>query len=487
MDLIENNKEIILHKDAKTLLKKGINDLAEAVLLTMGPAGRTVIIPDTDTGGYKITKDGVSVAKSISFRDPVANIGAQLIKEVAENTRRKAGDATTTAICLANAFINKGFELNLSSKELVEELDSLEKHTLDSLDSVTRPLKKENIRDVATIAANGDKNLGELIQKAFNFSNVIQINYGTSDKDDILLIDGMQLKSGIFDNAFITNMSNQSIEYDNPLFIIVEGHLSSLGVLDYTIKNTPITTPIIIMADDFSGQVVKILKENYNRGALLIGLIKSPGYAEHRKNLVSDLIVATGGTSRNGISIGRIKSIQATTEKTMISFERTPKVQKLLVELKKAYKKIKEDYSKELMQQRIDNLEGTLAVIVIGGKSELEMKERYDRIEDAILATKCAIEEGIIEGAGLPLCIIGSSSMGKYKFADCLEAPRLQIEKNGCKLDMKGLATTSDGISIENVLLKDNSIVDPVKVTKIALSNAISVAKTILGTEAIVL
>ena len=472
--------EVIVGKEAQNKIKEGINELSEAVLCTMGPSGKTVIIPDKE-GGHKVTKDGVSVARQIRFKDPLKSIGAELIKEVAENTVREAGDGTTTSICLANAFINKGYELDLSNNELYNYLNQIEDLSISFLDKIKKPLKNTQIKDVATISANGDTKIGKLIQDAFKHTDLVRVDYSNSNDDQIELINGMELNTGLFDNAFINNVNAQAIDYNNCALIVVEGELINVQSINNITSELEEGTPIIIMADDFPRTVLSVLKNAHNKGMLTLGLIKSPGYAEHRKNLVSDIIktlcpMSTKGTNDKALSWGIVKGIKSTKYKTTISFVGDETIDKYKKELEDAYKTLKENYEKELMQQRIDNLKGKLANILVGGKSELEAKERYDRVEDAVLATKCALEEGVIEGAGKPLWSIyinQNARNNKNPFLECLKEPLHTINK-----------TTP--ISKETNLITIG-IMDPVKVTKVALRNAISVAKTILGTKAVVL
>ena len=463
-------KEIILGKEARELIKEGINDLAEVVLVTMGPEGKTVIIPD-ENGQPKVTKDGVSVALAVSFQDDIKNVGAKLIKEVAKKTVREAGDGTTTSICLANAFINVGFELltkSLTANEL-KGLEKLEIETIKQLEKVARPVKGRDIKHVATIASNNDEAVGSIIKEAFKHSNVVRVDKGYKTNHTITKIDGMELRSGILDQAFINVGSSKAIVYGEARLLVVEGHLNSLKPVAGLIQKLDIDEVLIIIADEVSDSVTKILRDNYNKGALKVGVIKSPGHAQHRANLINDIKIACNVQDNN---LGYIKSIKATTEKTVIEYERNEAVEARLKDLKILFKDTHEDYDKELLQQRIDLLEGSVAVIKVGGNSDIEIGEVYDRIEDAVLATKCAIAEGVIEGAGYALrCAVGT--IEPNPFAVCLRAPFDQLKVNGF-----------DELTIKSYY--DEGILDPVKVTKVALINAISVAKTVLGIEAIV-
>ncbi len=475
-----------MHESAQNKLMQGIVELATATVVTLGPEGKTVITHDKDGRPY-ITKDGVSVIRGIKFKDPVKNIGATLIKEVAENTVKEAGDGTTTAILLATKILTEGYKERYKRTSwfsgkyerapyniILEDLNKFESVVLKELDKQTRKLTKNKIRSVARIAANNDEEIGRLIETAFRYSDNIKLEYGNLDIDTFELIDGMQLKTGLFDNAFINNQNKQSIEYGESKLIIVEGPLDDLKGINKIVQNLEPETPFIIMAEDFSKQVIRILRDNYNRGALIVGLVKSPGYAEHRKNLLEDIKLATGAKQIiPGLHLGDIYGIKSTKDRTIISYAKCSELTKYLKSLKEAVKLIKEDYSKELMQQRINNLEGKIFNIYVGGNSELEMKERYDRIEDAILATKCALEEGIVDGGGVALMKIYLSGVLKDNiFEHVLEAPYQKIRENGAEV------VVGDNIKV--------GIIDPVKVVKVALKNAISVSKTILNTAAVI-
>lgn len=474
-------KDIIKGEECRKLLREGINDLADTVTITMGPNGKTVIISDGNGHPY-ITKDGVSVTKQITFsNNEVKNIAAALIKEVAIKTVEEAGDGTTTAICLARAFINKGFDILdneiIKYPEIKLELELLEKYILDNLKNNSRKLNIESVKDVATIAANNDKDIGDLIQEAYNNSKIVKVEESNKENDELITIKGMQLNTGFFDKAFINNPAKQSIEYTNIPLLVIDGHLNDLKNLEGFIKRHP--QGIAIIADHFSDNVVSILKSNFNVGALNIALIKSPGFATHRKDLMKDIALFTSGSvidpnkSLVNVNIGLIDYIKVTNNKTIIGkeFIPTPEVLMLVEELKKGLKELEKPHQ-ELLQQRIDNLSGSLSIIKVGGKSEVEMKERKDRVDDAVLAVSCALEEGIIEGGGKALQLVSSTI--NNNFTECLCMPKITIIENGAKIDYS----------------KDffkEGIIDPYKVTRVALQNAISVAKTILSTEAVII
>lgn len=467
-------ERIIKGKECQRLLLEGINELADAVTLTLGPNGSTVIITDLNGNPY-ITKDGVSVAKSIFFDDTVKNIAANLIKEVANKTVSLAGDGTTTSICLAQAIINKGFELldeNMSYNEIKSELELLEKYVIDELRKKCKKLKATDIVNVATIASNNDSNIGELIQEAFNKSKIVKVLESDKDYDDLEVIRGMRIEAPIFDKAFITNGAKQIAEYKNIPLLIIDGQLDDLKPYAHAIESN--SQGIAIIADHFTEQVVSLLKDNFNKNKLNIVLIKSPGFAQHRKDLISDIKLYTSNEVKNynnGITVHMLSNITVGIEHTVLTVKNTPKkVEELISDLKLNLKEAKSN-QKGLIQQRIDNLQSVTSIIKVGGKSEIEMKERKDRIDDAVLAVSCALEEGIIEGAGKALYLI--SPIMPAMFKECLTEPHSKIVDNGAKVDL------SDD-------LFEKGIIDPVKVTRVAIQNAISVSKVILSTKAVV-
>jgi len=472
-------EEIIKREELHNKLINGVNKLADVVVTTLGPNGSTVIIADGYDEPY-ITKDGVSVSNYTSLKDPVENIAATLLKQVAKNTVEQAGDGTTTSICLAQALINTGYILiasGLSYNTIKKSLEELEEYVVKELVKNAKKLKTSNIIDVATISSNNDKKIGNIIQTAYNHSLIVKVEEGTDLEDKLVTISGMELKTGYFNNAFINKPSKQSIVYDEPYLLLINGKLDKLdniGKLLLGVKESP----IIIVADYFGDQVLSILKDNYNRGALKVGLMKSPGFAGHRKNLMEDISKYSGATLLDPNTkytdmsvLGKLKHTSIGKDKTIITSENNIS-EDHLNNLKEILKNSTETTDKHLLTERIENLTGNISIIKVGGKSEVEMKERKDRIDDAVLAVSCALEEGIIEGGGKALQLIASTT--NNKFVECLYAPKLAIVNNGAVIDY-----TEDFF--------EKGIIDPVKVTRVAIQNAISVAKTILGTNAVVL
>lgn len=473
------SKGIYKDKACTSLVLKGVNEIADLVVKTMGPYGKTIILTDLHSNS-KVTKDGYSVVKEIEFEDPIKNSAANMMKQVSKNTVEEAGDATTTSICFTRAIINKGFNLmnedNLPYIEVKKELDLFEEHVNFILDKYKKKVSKKGITDVATISANGDKEIGKLIASAYNQASLVKVEENIINKDELEVINGMKLETGFFDKAFINNPSKQSIEYSNVPIMIIDGHLTDLKNVAPIINNYP--DGIVIVADHFSESVVSIFKGLYNKNQLNVGLVKSPGFATHRKDLRDDLSLFTSSPIINPLQkslisdLGIVSSITVTQDEFIISKDiKDPAVESTVKELKKSLPTLK-GVAKDLLQKRVDNLTGSLAVIKVGASSDVERIEKKDRVDDAVLAVKCALEEGIIEGGGKVL-YLNSTTIGTL-FADCAKAPYEAIKKNGAKLNLK-----DDFFKL--------GIIDPVKATRVAFKNAVSVAKTVLSTEGAVI
>jgi chaperonin GroEL len=485
------NKEIKSGKELRDKLKEGINKLASAVSVTLGPNGGTVIIAN-EFGDPYITKDGVSVSNYVELDDPIENIAAKLLKQVAEKTVELAGDGTSTAIVLACALINKGFSLldsGIPYKTLKIELELFEKNVTKYLIESAVVLNKKNIIDVATISANNDVAIGELIQKAYNHSTIVKVEEGVSIEDSLVLIDGMELDTSYFSNSFINKADQQAVEYEDPLILLIDGKLDSLDNIKKILLDIK-TTPLVIIADYFTDQVMSLLKDNYNRGALNIVPVKSPGFAGHRKNLIYDIadysgaIVLSPFTKQADMSyLGKLKNIFITKHKcTLLNDVNNEVAIKTLSNLESTLKLATDSNDIALLTQRITNLTGKVALIKVGGSSEVEMKERKDRIDDAVLAVKSALEEGVVEGGGVALIKAGNK-LDKNNFLDCLSTPYRII----FNYPVSNKDRESKFISEFPLDMFKQNIIDPLKVTRCALQNATSVAKTILSTEAIVL
>jgi chaperonin GroEL len=488
--------EISKGEDAKELLLEGIEDLATAVLATMGPMGRTVIIQD-EYGRPYVTKDGVSVANAIKFKNPVKNIAATLIKEVAQKTADEAGDGTTTSICLAQAFVRHGMEKlehETCIVDLQNAIDNLVKDTLKDIKRHSRKLSKKNINKVATISANNDKEIGALIQKAYNHSLNVKVEEGKNSQDSIELVDGMVHEISYVDNGFITDEKKKEVNFEKPYILIVDGKVSDLAPFEYIIQKADNEQrPVAFFVEDMTEQCINRLLSIKNR--LQTVVVKAPGFGQYRKDHLKDIATFTGGKVIHRVGKDPLFESWAGTAKRLVVNKMNTVITKLPelnideaikdLEIQKKEAKLN-DYDREFINSRIDNLTGSMAVISVGGSSEVEMRERKDRIDDAVLAVKSALAEGIVEGGGLALLKVYNTLVNSEKgqedelyraMAEVLLSPSFQIYMN------------SDG-KINCEVYDDRfkkGIIDPLKVTRCALENAASVAKTILSTEAVVL
>jgi len=480
-----NKKEIINEPLLTNIIKDTVFELSQAVTSTMGPYGNTVILTNKFEGPYT-TKDGVSVIKAAWFDNPAKNVIAKLIKEVAEKTLKEAGDGTTTAVCLLQAILSEGYDRlkrNGDPLEIQKELTLLEKYTIELLEDMAEELDQKDIFDVATISANGDENMGKIIESAFKHTNNVKVEEGYEPYDKIEKINGMIFNSGYLDPAFINKPEKDSIVYDNPKIIIVDGKLTKLDHYANLLETTK--GPHIFICDDMSANVQTILRDNYNRGALTIGIMKTPGFGGHRKNLVKDLKLFTDHT--NMVASGRGKevffgtadSITISRDKTIITKHNiTDKCNKYCNDLKKLNKKTEEGQVKDLLEKRIENLEGKMSIIKVGGTSSLEVKEKFDRYDDAVKAVTCALDEGIVPGGGLALYLVKDriEEMLDTSFTKILTAPLNKIELN-----------SNYKLKIIERDLMDEKIYDPVKVTKTAFKNAISISKALLSTSNLII
>lgn len=472
MEEISYNKQLILN---------GVNKLAEAVLKTMGPNGKTMIIID-DFGRPYTTKDGVSVANAVSFKNPVEDAVATLVKEAAQETLKKVGDGTTTSICLTQAFINEGFKL-LKKHELpylIRELNNLEKQILEELIRSSKEITSERYYDVAMISTNGDDNISRLIEEAYLHSENVKVEESNKDFNDLIKVQGMSVNTPYFDVAFINNVAKQSIEYNEPMsVVIIDGHLNNFNNVKHVIASL---SSVVIIADEFSKSVLSSLKEAYNSNSANIALVKSPSYATQRKLILEDIAKYTGAKVINPnkeISkinasnyIGKINSFISTKEKT-IFFNENAEVDDIINKLKEAYNLEEDEITKNNLKQRLEYLQGNLSIIKVSGNTDAERTERRDRVDDAVLSVKAAIDSGVVKGGGVALS----------KSSDNLYNKGIRNSFYSCLYKPSKIIFNTD--NLDNQISDD--IIDPLKVTTTALSSAIAVTKTILSTEGAVI
>lgn len=490
--------DILVGAEAQEKLIAGINKAATIVGSTMGPSGRTVIIPDYEAGvsKYKVTKDGVSVIKSIKLKDPVENIGVKLLQEAAENTVKDAGDGTTTATVLASSFIRNFNGIN--PLIINNEFKRLGEETIEKLKSGSKKLKTKDIKHVATISANNDQEMGNLIQKAFNHSPIVKVESSNLSEDKLQEVDGMLLDTISLTPGIITDTKRLQTSFKAPLVLVLDGKIENMKnlnvALNYSIAES---RPIVIICEYVTPTVVTTLETLFKEGSLRAVVIKSPGFSTHRQNLLKDISVFAGTKvflSTDSIKpndLGELKEVTITKNNVTLTKSDDYVIEDYIENLKYQYSNNDlEDYDKELLKLRIDYLEGTISVIKVGGKSEIEMEERKDRYDDAVLAVTSALEEGIVEGGGVALAKIalphlhieqGQIELSRKPsieevFYLSIISPFLQIQANGHQIEL----------SEESDLFEQN-IIDPLKVTRCALENALSVSKTILSTQSVVL
>lgn len=487
-------KEIFFDKEGRDKLINGVNKLNKAVSSTMGPNGKNVIIPDRSTGKYKVTKDGVSVAREIFFKDPIENIGAQLAKQAAEKTVENAGDGTTTATVLTTAFVNnlKDFDY----KDINKAFDEIIPKVIEQLKLNSRELKHEDIKHVASISANNDLQIGELIQQAYNHSDIVKIEESSNTEDILDTLPGMSLPVSYFSKHFITNQSKGTCEFINVNTLIIDGKLEKLENFRVILELTQQpNNSLLIIVEDIHEQTLRKLETFVLSQSLPICVIKSPGFSKHRKDLLQDLCDFTGSTLITDLSkiyntnvLGKLQSCKISKNNSILVKNDNINIDNKLEILNNLSKDIElTEYDKDLIKQRIEYLKGKISIIKVGGKSELEMKERFDRYDDAVKAVACALEEGIVEGGGQALYDCSYELLKEYsEIKGCTKYILESIETPFKIIDLENIINNMEGpLMYRNMF--DLNIIDPLKVTRCALLNAVSVAKTILSTEAIVL
>ena len=483
--------EIYFDKEGRDKLILGINKLNQAVSSTLGPNGKNVIIPDRKTGKYKVTKDGVSIAREVFFKDPIENIGAQLAKQAAEKTVEDAGDGTTTATVLTTAFVNNLKDFN--SVDINKAFDEIIPKVIEQLKLNSRELKHEDIKHVASISANNDLQIGELIQQAYNHSDIVKIEE-SSNTDDILdMLPGMSIPVSYFSKHFITSKLKGNCEFTNVNTLIIDGKLEKLenfrAILELTQQPN---NSLLIIVEDIHEQALRKLETFVLSQTLPICVIKAPGFSKHRKDLLQDLCDFTGSTLIRDLSkiyntdvLGKLQSCKISKNNSILVKDDNIDITDKLNSLNELSKNTEStDYDKDLIKQRIEYLKGKISIIKVGGKSELEMKERFDRYDDAVKAVACALEEGIVEGGGVALF---KAIITFLKDDECIEN-KLLISLTNPYITIFPKELISDVRCLDvGINMFDINIIDPLKVTRCALENAVSVAKIILSTEAIVL
>ena len=518
-------KDVKFGDDARSRMVQGVNVLANAVKVTLGPKGRNVVL-DKSFGAPTVTKDGVSVAKEIELADKFQNMGAQLVKEVASKTSDAAGDGTTTATVLAQAIVNEGLKSVTAGVDPMDIKRGIDK----AVEAVTGELKKfsvpckdrKAIAQVGTVSANADDAIGAIIADAMDKvgkEGVITVEEGKGLENELDVVEGMQFDRGYLSPYFINNAQSQTVELDSPLILITEKKISNirdlLPILEGVAKQG---RPLLIISEDVEGEALATLVVNNLRGILKVAAVKAPGFGDRRKEMLKDIATLTGGTviaEEVGLSLekatiqdlGHAKKVQIDKENTTIvdGAGEKSQIEARVLEIRKQVEVATSDYDREKLQERLAKLAGGVAVIKVGAATEVEMKEKKARVEDALHATRAAVEEGIVPGGGVALVraskvlegLKGSNedqTIGISILRRAIQEPLRQITKNSgdepsVVLNKVLEGTGSFGYNAANGTYGDMiefGIIDPTKVTRLALQNSASVAGLLLTTEAMV-
>ncbi len=519
-------KEVRFSSDARDRMLKGVNVLADAVKVTLGPKGRNVVI-DKAFGAPRITKDGVTVAKEIELSDKFENMGAQMVREVASKTNDEAGDGTTTATVLAQAIVREGAKsvaAGMNPMDLKRGIDSAVEAVVADLKKRSKRVKDSSeIAQVGTISANGEADIGKMIsdamQKVGN-EGVITVEEAKSLDTELEVVEGMQFDRGYLSPYFITNADKMICEMENPYILLHEKKLSSLQamlpVLESVVQST---RPLLIVAEDIEGEALATLVVNKLRGGLKVAAVKAPGFGDRRKAMLEDMAILTGGqviSEDLGIKLENVSlDMLGTSKRVSIDKDNTTivdgagkkgDINARCGQIRQQIEQTTSDYDREKLQERLAKLAGGVAVIRVGGATEVEVKERKDRVDDALNATRAAVEEGIVPGGGAAL-VYAVKALDKLKGANedqtvginivrkALEAPCRQIAANagadasvvvGKLRDTKGETFGYNAANDEYVDLVKAGIIDPTKVVRTALQDAASVASLLITTEAMV-
>ena len=502
-------KDLNFGDNAKKRIIAGVSKLAQAVKSTLGASGKCVIYED-GRGKPVITKDGVTVAESVVLFDPVENMGATLIKEAARNTVKEAGDGTTTATVLAEALIkeiNHEQKHGLSTRDIKSGITSAAKKVNDYLDSVKIEVKDDMLDNVAAISCNNDKELGAIIADAYKKvgnDGVVLMETSETDETYVELVDGVQLECGITSPHFVTDTEKQRAVLDNPLVLIVASEIPNVrkiqNILEFVIKNN---RSLLIVAP-VSQQVKSALLMNKVKGNIKVNIIDLPGFGPTKDDTCKDLAILTNATVINeelgddldGISLdilGEAEKAVTDDKNTVITLENIDEsVKNRIEDVKKLLKKEKREFFKRYIRQRIAMLSGSVGIVRVGANSKVELKEKRDRVEDAIYATKAALKEGIVPGGGIALLNaserLSSDNFGEKILLNAIRSPYKTILDNAGIKETEELAEGS-GINVvtgEEVNMVDAGVIDPVLVTKTALKNSISVVTTIISADCVI-
>ncbi|MBN9311907.1 MAG: chaperonin GroL [Chryseobacterium sp. 39-10] len=519
-------KEIKFDIESRDALKRGVDALANAVKVTLGPKGRNVVI-EKSFGAPHVTKDGVSVAKEIELEDKVENMGAQMVKEVASKTNDIAGDGTTTATVLAQAIVREGLKnvaAGANPMDLKRGIDKAVTAVVENLKSQSQAVGDNNdkIKQVASVSANNDETIGALIAEAFGKvgkEGVITVEEAKGIDTTVDVVEGMQFDRGYQSPYFVTNPEKMVTELENPYILLVEKKISSMKEL------LPVLEPVaqagkslLIVSEEVEGEALATLVVNKLRGSLKIAAVKAPGFGDRRKAMLEDIAILTGGTvisEERGFTMENATiDMLGTAEKVVIDKDNTTivngggddaQIKGRVAQIKAQMETTTSDYDKEKLQERLAKLAGGVAVLYVGAASEVEMKEKKDRVDDALHATRAAVEEGIVPGGGVAL-VRSISSLNNYKGENIDEETGIKIVKRAIEEPLRQIVANAGGEGSvivakvadgsgdfgfnakndEYVNMYEAGIIDPTKVVRVALENAASVAGMLLTTECVI-
>ena len=519
-------KEVKFSVEARDKMLRGVDILANAVKVTLGPKGRNVVL-DKSFGAPRITKDGVTVAKDIELEDKFENMGAQMVREVASKSADAAGDGTTTATVLAQAIVKEGAKAvaaGMNPMDLKRGIDlAVEAVVADLVKNSKKVTSNDEIAQVGTISANGDKEIGDFLAKAMakvGNEGVITVEEAKSLDTELDVVEGMQFDRGYISPYFVTNADKMRVEFDDAYILINEKKLSSLNELLPLLEAVVQTgKPLLIVAEDVEGEALATLVVNRLRGGLKVAAVKAPGFGDRRKAMLQDIAILTGGQAISedlGIKLenvtinmlGRAKKVTIDKENTTIvnGAGKKADIEARVAQIKAQIEETTSDYDREKLQERLAKLAGGVAVIRVGGATEVEVKERKDRVDDAMHATKAAVEEGVVPGGGVAL-LYASQALKKVKVQNedqkhgveivrkAIQAPARQIALNagedgsvivGKVLEKDQYAYGFDAQNGEYGNMMSKGIIDPTKVVRAAIQNAASVAGLLITTEAMV-
>jgi chaperonin GroEL len=518
-------KEVRFSDDSRQRMFRGVNVLANAVKATLGPKGRNAVL-EKSFGAPTVTKDGVSVAKEIELKDKFENMGAQMVKEVASNTSDEAGDGTTTATVLAQAIIREGLKAVSSGRNPMDIKRGVDKGVataVEELKKLSKPCKdSKSIAQVGTISANSDESIGKTIADAMEKvgkEGVITVEEGSGLENELEVVEGMQFDRGYLSPYFINNQQNQTTELEKPVILLVDKKISNIRELLPLLEGVAKSgRPLLVVAEDVEGEALATLVVNNIRGILKVAAVKAPGFGDRRKAMMQDIAILTGGTvisDEVGLSLekatlndlGEAKKIVVEKENTTIidGAGKQTDIKGRIESIRQQIEEATSDYDKEKLQERVAKLSGGVAVIKVGAATEIEMKEKKARVEDALHATRAAVEEGVVPGGGVALIRVQKAldkleghnedqTVGIRILSRSIEEPLRQIVENAGEDAAVILNKVKEGkgsygynaATGEFGDLIDQGILDPTKVTRLALQNAASVAGLLLTTEVMV-